>query len=47
VLHSPDPQMPPPAGTPTLEELMAAQPKIKLADTPEQVKTRFADIFFK
>ena len=47
VLHSPDPLMPPPDGTPTLDELLAAQPKIELKASPEEVKTTFAEIFFK
>lgn len=47
IMHSPDPELPPPAGTPTLDELLAKQPKTELKTTPEEVKTTFAEIFFK
>jgi len=46
-MHSPDPRMPPPAGMPTLDELIAGQPASKLVEPPEVVKATFDAIFFR
>lgn len=47
LMHSPDPEMPPPPGAPTLEALIAAQPKLKVTESPETIKTTFDTIFYR
>lgn len=47
VMHSPDPLLPPPAGMPSLDELIAGQPVVKAVEPPEAVKTTFDTIFFR
>lgn len=47
LMHSPDPMLPPPAGAPSLEELIAAQPKSKPSDPPDVVKSTFDAIFYR
>lgn len=47
LMHSPDPQLAAPAGAPSLDELLDAQPKVKVAETPEAIKTAFDTIFYR
>lgn len=47
LMHSPDPELAAPPGAPSLDELLAAQPKTKVSESPETIKTTFDTIFYR